>query len=87
MKCIMVHAGGDAAFESRLQAGLDLARRFDGHISLVLPRPTQDYVAFDMFGGAHFVAERSDCRGPDIADSRSGPTTGAASSPESASSR
>ncbi len=53
----MVHAGGDAAFESRLQAGLDLARRFRGHITFVLPRPTQDYVAFDMFGGAHFIAE------------------------------
>mgnify|MGYP006177056031 FL=1 len=52
MKSIMVHAGGDAAFESRLQAGLDLARRFNGHMTLVLPRPTQDYVAFDMFGGA-----------------------------------
>ena len=57
MKSIMVHAGGDAAFESRLQAGLDLARRFNGHLTLVLPRPTQDYVAFDMFGGAHFIAE------------------------------
>lgn len=57
MKSIMVHAGGDDAFESRLQAGLDLARRFQGHMSLILPRPTQDYVAFDMFGGAHFVAE------------------------------
>lgn len=57
MKSIMVHAGGDTAFESRLQAGLDLARRFKGHMALVLPRPTQDYVAFDMFGGAHFIAE------------------------------
>jgi nucleotide-binding universal stress UspA family protein len=60
MKSIMVHAGGDAAFESRLQAGLDLARRFNGHMTLVLPRPTQDYVAFDMFGGAHFIAEAFD---------------------------
>lgn len=57
MKSIMVHAGNDSAFEGRLQVGLDLARRFQGHISLILPRPTQDYVAFDMFGGAHFVAE------------------------------
>ena len=57
MKSIMVHAGGDTAFESRLQAGLALARRFHGHMSLILPRPTQDYVAFDMFSGAHFVAE------------------------------
>lgn len=60
MRSIMVHAGGDAAFESRLQAGLDLARRFKGHMTLVLPRPSQDYVAFDMFGGAHFIAEAFD---------------------------
>jgi nucleotide-binding universal stress UspA family protein len=60
MKSIMVHAGSDPAFESRMQAGLDLARRFSGHMSLVLPRPTQDYVAFDMFGGAHFIAEAFD---------------------------
>jgi len=60
MKSIMVHAGSDAAFEGRLQVGLDLARRVGGHMSLVLPRPTQDYVAFDMFGGAHFIAEAFD---------------------------
>lgn len=60
MRSIMVHAGSDAAFESRLQAGLDLARRFKGHMTLVLPRLTQDYVAFDMFGGAHFIAEAFD---------------------------
>ena len=60
MKSIMVHAGSDSAFESRMQAGLDLARRFNGHMSLILPRPTQDYVAFDMFGGAHFIAEAFD---------------------------
>lgn len=60
MKSVMVHAGSDAAFEGRLQVGLDLARRFGGHMSLILPRPTQDYVAFDMFGGAHFIAEAFD---------------------------
>lgn len=57
MKSIMVHAGSDAGFDSRLQVALDLARRFNGHLSLILPRPPQDYVAFDMFGGAHFLAE------------------------------
>jgi nucleotide-binding universal stress UspA family protein len=57
MKSIMVHAGSDAGFESRLQVALDLTRRFGGHLSLVLPRPPQDYVAFDMFGGTHFIAE------------------------------
>lgn len=57
MKSIMVHAGSDAGFNSRLQVALDLTRRFNGHLSLILPRPPQDYVAFDMFGGAHFIAE------------------------------
>ena len=57
MKSIMVHAGSDAGFDSRLQVALDLTRRFNGHLSLILPRPPQDYVAFDMFGGAHFIAE------------------------------
>jgi nucleotide-binding universal stress UspA family protein len=57
MKSIMVHAGSDAGFESRLQVALDLARRFNGHLSLILPCPPQDYVAFDMFGGAHFISE------------------------------
>ncbi len=53
----MVHAGSDAGFESRFQIALDLARRFSGHLSFILPRPPQDYVAFDMFGGAHFLVE------------------------------
>jgi nucleotide-binding universal stress UspA family protein len=43
-----------------LQVALDLARRFNGHLSLILPRPPQDYVAFDMFGGAHFITEAFD---------------------------
>lgn len=57
MKSIMVHAGSDAGFEGRLQVALDLARRFNSHLSLILPRPPQDYIAFDMFGGAHFIKE------------------------------
>lgn len=57
MKSVMLHAGSDAGFDSRLQVALDLTRRFNGHLSLILPRPPQDYIAFDMFGGAHFIAE------------------------------
>lgn len=60
MKSIMVHVGSDAGFDGRLQVALDLARRFNGHLSLILPRPPQDYVAFDMFGGAHFITEAFD---------------------------
>jgi nucleotide-binding universal stress UspA family protein len=60
MKSIMVYAGSDSGFDSRLQVALDLARRFNGHLSLILPRPPQDYIAFDMFGGAHFITEAFD---------------------------
>jgi nucleotide-binding universal stress UspA family protein len=60
MKSIMVHAGSDNGFTGRLQVALDLARRFNGHLSLIMPRPPQDYVAFDMFGGAHFIGEAFD---------------------------
>jgi nucleotide-binding universal stress UspA family protein len=60
MKSIMLHAGSDTGFESRLQVALDLVRQFNGHLSLILPRPPQDYVAFDMFGGAHFLTEAFD---------------------------
>ena len=57
MKSIMVHAGSDSDFDDRLEVALDIARRFSGHLSLILPRPPQDYVAFDMFGGAHFLVD------------------------------
>jgi len=60
MKSIRPQAGSASGFESRLQVALVLTRRFNGHLSLILPRPAQDYVAFDMFGGAHFITEAFD---------------------------
>jgi nucleotide-binding universal stress UspA family protein len=57
MKSLMLHVAHDDGFEGRLQAGLDIARRFDSHIKLVQPALAQEFVAFDMAGGAHFVAQ------------------------------
>lgn len=57
MKSIMVHASHDEDFDARMQVALDIARRFDAHLTFVQPALAQDFVAFDMAGGAHFVAQ------------------------------
>jgi nucleotide-binding universal stress UspA family protein len=57
MKSLMLHVAQDEGFDGRLQAALDLARRVEGHLTLVQPAMTQDFVAMDMAGGAHFVAQ------------------------------
>lgn len=57
MKSLMLYVGRDDGFESRLEVALDLARRFDAHLTLAQPCLAQEFVAFDMAGGAHFVAQ------------------------------
>lgn len=42
MRSLLVHAAEDGTFEARLQVGLDLARRFDAHLTFL------QTVAFDM---------------------------------------
>lgn len=57
MKNITVYVGGDAGREGRLQAGLDLARTFGGHLSCVQATPPAAYIVSDMFGGAFVIAD------------------------------
>jgi len=57
MKSILLYASNDPAMESRLQAALDVARRCDAHLTLGRTQPYQDYLAIDMFGGAHLLAD------------------------------
>lgn len=57
MRSILVHADNGAAFEGRCQAALDLARRFEGHVTLLIATPLQQFVSFDPFGGTYFAAE------------------------------
>jgi nucleotide-binding universal stress UspA family protein len=57
MKSLILHVDHDDGFESRLQVALDIARRFEAHLTLAQPWLPQDFVAFDMAGGAHFVAQ------------------------------
>src|SRR3546814_15419013 len=57
MRSILVHADNDSAFEGRLQVALDLARRFEGHATLLIATPLQQFVSFDPFDGTYFAAE------------------------------
>lgn len=52
MKSILLHIYEDEALESRLQAALDAARAFGGHITCLQATPFTAYVAFDPMGGA-----------------------------------
>ncbi len=57
MKTLTLHVAHDAGFTRRMETALDIARRFSSHLILVQPALAQDFVAFDMVGGAHFVAQ------------------------------
>ena len=47
LKSILLHVYGDTAFESRLQAALDIARTFDGHLTCLHATPFEDYLLTD----------------------------------------
>ena len=57
MRSILVHADSTPTFETRLQAGLDIARAVEGHVNLHINTPFQRFVAMDPFGGAYLSAE------------------------------
>ena len=53
MKTILLYASEDPQTESRLQAGLDLARAFEAHLTCLQVTPFQSFVAMDPFGGVY----------------------------------
>ena len=57
MRSILVHADNDPASKGRLQVALDIARRFEGHVTLMIATPLRQFVSFDPFGGTYFAAE------------------------------
>jgi len=56
MKSILLHIGNDNGLEARIQAALDLAREFDGHITCVQSVALEIYTAGDFYGSAISVA-------------------------------
>lgn len=60
MKSILLHVYDDTGFEGRLQAALDLARAFEGHITCLHATPLEDYLAADPWVAARLPEEFSD---------------------------
>lgn len=60
MKSILLHVYDDTGFESRLQAALDLARAFEGHITCLHATPFEDYLEVDPWVAARLPEEFSD---------------------------
>jgi nucleotide-binding universal stress UspA family protein len=56
MKTILLHTAADPDFEGRLQAALDLARAFAGHVTALAVTPYTDYTVTDPICGP-FVIE------------------------------
>lgn len=56
MKSILVYADGGKAFESRLQAALDLARSQSGHITFLQATPLSGFIVMDPMGGSYVPA-------------------------------
>jgi nucleotide-binding universal stress UspA family protein len=47
MKSLLLHVYNDSGFEDRLQVALDLARRFDAHLTCLQVTPLENYVVMD----------------------------------------
>ena len=56
MKSILLHVGDDPLFESRLQAGLDLSRYFEGHLECLQTRRVPAFLGADTAGFAGSAA-------------------------------
>jgi len=58
MRSILVQAGRDSGMAARLDTAMNLARRFGGHVTLLIDTPVDRFVTTDPYGGA-FVAREA----------------------------
>lgn len=57
MKSVLLYANDDSGMPSRLEAGLDVARAFDSHITFLQVTPYNAFIMGDPFGGAYALPE------------------------------
>ncbi len=53
MRSILVQAGRDPGMSARLDTAMDIARRNEGHVTLVIDTPVDQFVSVDPYGGAY----------------------------------
>lgn len=57
MRSILVQAGRDPGMSARLDTAMNLARAFEGHVTLLLDTPIDRYVTVDPYGGTYVARE------------------------------
>lgn len=53
MKAVLLYANEDSGLDSRIEAALDTARLFDGHLLCVQVTPFDSFIMGDAFGGVY----------------------------------
>lgn len=57
MRSILVQAGRDRGMSARLDTAMDIARRNEGHVTLVIDTPIDRFVSVDPYGGSYIARE------------------------------
>lgn len=57
MRSILVNADRKPGNDARIDTALDLARRFNGHVSVLLDTPVTRYIAMDPMGGSYVISD------------------------------
>ena len=57
MRSILVNADRKPGNEARIDTALDIARRFNGHLSVLVDTPVTRYIAMDPMGGSYIISD------------------------------
>lgn len=60
MRSILVNADRKPGNDARIDTALDLARHFDGHVTVLVDTPVARYIAMDPMGGSYLVSDALD---------------------------
>jgi nucleotide-binding universal stress UspA family protein len=60
MRSILVYADRKPGNDARIQTALAIARRVDGHLSVLIDTPVSRYIAMDPMGGSYVMSEALD---------------------------
>lgn len=56
MRSILVNADRKPGTDARIDSALAIARRFDGHVTVLVDTPVTRYIAMDPMGGSYVIA-------------------------------
>lgn len=57
MRSILVNADRKPGNDARIDTALDIARRFNGHLSVLVDTPVTRYIAMDPMGGSYVISD------------------------------